>query len=291
MKLAALIEKLAKKAGIDTNADDFKAVTIPDVEVADEIAGKMDKGLLNLDAAKNNADVRKALKAEALNGVDKKVADLLEELGIETADDVKNEPNSYEKITKLAKLIKDTEAAKAKSGTKVDKEGYDKQIADLQKELKTAKEAVSAKETEFKSTRETDLTNYDIQLLLMGKEYSLPKEMGAKLKLQTAKAAIDMELQAKGFKIVRNENGSLAIVDKDGKPAYSDTHEAIDPEKFFDGALAQNKLLKVNDPANPGEGNSPQTVIPGNSAQQPVSANFKDGLGQLESMIAAQTQA
>lgn len=285
MKLKVLIEKLAKKAGVDLTTDEFKAITLPDLDIDDSIAGSIDKGLLNIDAAKNNFDVRKALKAEALNGVDKKVADLLEELGIESADDVKNEPNTYEKIAKLAAAIKATEEKKSKSTGKVDKEGYDTQIKELQRQLKEAKDSSILKETDFKSTRETDLTNYEIQTILMGKDYALPKEMATKLKLSTAKSAIDEALQQKGYKITRTETGALAIVKKDGTPAFSETHEPVEINQFLDGALAQNKLLKVNDQAPPGPGNNQQTVFTGNGQSAPA-PQYQQGISQLEAMIA-----
>ena len=36
-------------------------------------------------------------------------------------------------------------------------------------------------------------------------------------------------------------------MNKEGQPAYSETNEALEPNTFIDGALAQNKLLKIND--------------------------------------------
>lgn len=292
MKLKALFEKLAKKAGVDISTDEFKAIVIPDVDVPDDTAGGMEKGLLNLEAAKNHADIRKAIRTETLNGVDKKVADLLEELGIETADDVKNETNSFEKISKLTKLVQSTEAAKSKSNNKLDKDGYDQQIKDLNLAIKTLKEGAVAKETEFKTTREADLTNFELQSILMGKDFALPKEMGSKLKLSTAKAAVDEILQSKGFKIIRSENGSLAIVDKEGKPAYNAaTNEPIELGNFIDGALAQNKLLKVNDPAAPAPGNNGHQPVTTGAGQQTPPANFQQGITQLDAMIAEAAKA
>lgn len=288
MKLKQLFEKLAKKAGIDITTEEYKGITIPDVDVPDETAAGMEKGLLNLEAAKVHADIRKLIRTETLNGVDKKVNDILEELGIESADDVKNEANSFEKIGKLTKLVQTAEAAKAKSTTKVDKDGYDAQIKQLNADIKAEKAARLADQQKHTSDMDAKEMDFEFQTILTGKDYALPKEMGSKLKIFTAKNAVTEQLQAKGFKIIKGENGSLAIVDKDGKPAYdSATNEPIVLTNFIDGALAQNKLLKVNDPADPSQGNNHQQTL--GNGQQAVPANFQSGMADIDKLIQQQT--
>lgn len=288
MKLKSLLEKLAKKAGIDIASDEFKAITIPDVEVPDDTAANLERGLMNLDGAKNHPDIRKHIRTETLNGVDKKVTDILEEYGI-AADDVKNETNSFEKIPKLVKAIAVAEAAKAKSKTTVDKDGYDKQIQELTAKMKTLTEGHTADKAAWDATRENDLTDFELQSILSGKNYDLPKTMGSKLKIQTAKAAVMEQLQNLGFKIKRSENGTIQIIDKEGKPALDlKTNELVDTAKFIDGALAQNSLLKVNDPADPGKDNNHQQTL-GGDHQQKIPASFQNGISALDKMIADQT--
>jgi NADH dehydrogenase/NADH:ubiquinone oxidoreductase subunit G len=261
MKFGTLLSDLAKKAGVDTTQQDFVSLLSHDIEIPDAIATKLNQGLLNIDAAKNNPDIKKALRAEALNGVDSKISELLEELGITSeATEILEEKNSFEKIAKLTRKVKDLESKKAGATKKEDKDALETKIADLNKELKTAKDSITAKEKEWQDLRNGDLTNFEIQKKLLGKEYALPKEMNADLKVTTAQSAINMALQAKGYKLVRNEQGSLQIVDKDGNKAYSDSHEELQVDSFIDGALAQNKLLKVNDQSQGGGGNS-STII------------------------------
>lgn len=270
MKFGTLFNSLAKKAGIDTTQKEFVDLLATDIEIPDGIATAMEKGLLNIDAAKNHVDVRKAIRTEALNGVDSKVEEMLAELGFtdDDATDIKGEKNSYEKIAKLGRKIKELEEKKAKTSKPADKEAYEKQIADLNRDLKSVKDTFTAKEKEWQGLRENDLTTYEIQKLLLGKEYNLPKEMDAELKVSTAQSAINKSLAAKGFKIVRDaESGGLKIVNKEGLPAYSETNEPLQLPHFIDGALAQNKLLKVNDDQsqNNSGGNTGghSTTIPG----------------------------
>jgi hypothetical protein len=270
MKFAALFSSLAKKSGLDVTAPEFAPLLAHDIEIPDDIATKIDTALMNEAVAKTK--FKTVHRTEALNGVDSKIDELLTELGYsdEEISEVKEEKNSYEKVAKLVRSVKTLESKKV--GTKGEaKEALEKKIEDLNKEIKAAKQLLTDKETEFKTVRDGDLTNFEIQKLLLGKEYSLPKEMDPDLKLSTAHGAINKALSAKGLKLVRNDQGQLSIVDKDGNKAYSDNHEEIQVANFIDGALAQNKLLKVvDDQSQSGGGNNPgQTqTITGTGGQQ-----------------------
>jgi predicted nucleic acid-binding Zn-ribbon protein len=271
MKLGTLLSDLAKKAGVDTTQPEFVALLSHDIEIPEGIGTALNKGLLNLEAAKNNPEIKKLIRTETLNGVDAKVAEILEEMGITEADDITTEKNSFEKIKRLSQKIKEVEEKKAKTTKAPEKDALEKQIADLNKEIKAAKDGLVAKEKEWQDTRNGDLTNFDIQKKLLGKDYALPKEMNADLKVTTAQSAINMALAAKGLKLVRNEQGNLQILDKDGNKAYSDNHEELQVDSFIDGALAQNKLLKVNDDQSQGGGGNngqQQHIPPGGGGQK-----------------------
>lgn len=297
MKLADLFLKLAKKVGIDTDSENFKKITLPDVDVPDEMATSLDTKLLTEQAALSNTKIRNTIKAESLNGIDSLINILIEEGQYQDTDSIKNAASSYERVKAFHNHVVKAYEQKVKDATKpganVDKASYDKQIADLNEAIRVTKQSLADKEKEFNSTRETDLTNFEIHKLLLGKEYSLPKEMDADLKVQTAFAAVNKQLQAKGFKVIR-ENGQLVVVDKDNKPAYSDSHEPIQVGSFFDGVLAQNKLLKVNDQQDGGSDDKTRTdFIPGNgnNGQPKPPANFQKGLETLETMIIDESKA
>lgn len=256
MKVGQLIANLAKKLNLDTTAEEFKEVVGISIEIDDETATKIEKGLLTLDAAKAHKDVRKVIRAEVLNGVDATLAELVEELGVEVDDDFKNETNSFTKIGKLAKRIKDIESKKAANPEQ--KKEIEKQIEKLNAELRDAKKAIADKEAEFKLIRDNDLTNFELQKILLGKNYALPKEMDSDLKVQTALNAVNRELTKKGFKIARTEDGQLTVLTKEGLEAYNEKNEAVKLSDFIDSALAVNKLLAISDPNQQGGGNNGQ---------------------------------
>jgi len=246
MKVGQLIANLAKKLNLDTTAEEFKEVVGISIEIDDETATKIEKGLLTIDAAKAHKDVRKVIRAEVLNGVDATLAELVEELGVEVDDDFKNETNSFTKIGKLAKRIKDIESKKAANPEQ--KKEIEKQIEKLNAELREAKKTIADKEAEFKAARDNDLTNFELQKILLGKNYALPKEMDSDLKVQTALTAVNRELTKKGFKIARTEDGRLTVLNKEGLEAYNEKNEAVKLTDFIDSALASNKLLATTDP-------------------------------------------
>jgi len=261
MKFGTLLSSLAKKTGIDTTKAEFADLLSHDIEIPDEIANAIDKGLMNEEAAKTK--FKTAHRTEALNGVDAKVDEVLTELGYsdEEIADIRGEKNSYEKVVKLARTIKSLESKK--SGTRGEaKDALEKKIDELSKEINSTKKSLTDKEAEFANLREEDLKDFELQKILLGKEFSLPKEMDTDLKISTALSAVNKSLQAKGFKFIRDkETKALKIVDKDGNKAYSETHDEVQPLNFIDGVLAQNKLLKVNDQGQGGGGNNGHDTI------------------------------
>lgn len=272
-KIGTLIEKLFKKAGIDTSIEDLKQLFALEAEIADDIVSKVDKSLLTLEAAKSNSEIIKAIKATTLSGADSKLDELIAELGLQPNEDFGNNKNTYDKIAIITKLAH--EAGKKASGAtnKQTADDFTKKEAEYNRQLKELKDSLTAKETEFKTTRENDLTTFELKTILSGKNYIFPAEMDTNLKLSTALGAVQQELSKNGLSIKRTEAGQLQVVDKDGNPAYNPKDNvAYEPNTFIDGALAQNKLLKINDAtstqttASNGTQTIPSTTPQGNSS-------------------------
>lgn len=266
-KIGSLIEKLLKKAGIDTTTEELKPVLALDTEIADDTFSKVDKSLLTLEAAKNNSEIIKAIKATTLSGADSKIDQLIIDLGLQPNEDFANEKNTYEKIALVTKLALEAGKKASGAGNKQTADEFAKKEAEYNAQLKQLKESLAAKETEFKTTRENDLTTFELKTILGSKNYIFPAEMDTNLKLSTALGAVQNELSKNGLSIKRNEAGQLQIVDKDGVPAYNPKDNvAYEPNTFIDGALAQNKLLKINDasqqhtPASSGTVTTPGAV-------------------------------
>lgn len=265
-KIGTLLEKLFKKAGIDTTTEELKPLFALDTEVADDTVGKVDKSLLTLDAAKNNSEVIKAIKATTLSGADSKLDELIAELGLQPNEDFLTNKNTYDKIAIVTKLASEAGKKAGGTGNKQTADEFAKKEAEYNKLIKDLKDGLVTKETEFKTTRENDLTAFELKTILSSKNYIFPAEMDTNLKLNTALGAVQNELTKNGLSIKRNETGQLIVVDKEGVPAYNPKDNvAYEPNTFIDGALAQNKLLKINDPNQQQAAGSNGTPIPGNN--------------------------
>lgn len=278
------LEKLAKKAGIDTSSEAFKPLLELKEEIPDEVVASLDKSLLTVEAAKSNSEVNKALRQSILGVADVKMEDIIKEMKLQPGDDYVAEKNSYEKLGLLSKLIFDAGQKKAAADNnagvhetlKKEKDAfaakeseYQKQFKEFQAQLSAAKEAIDGTENKYKSTIENDRIQYDTYKKLLGKNFDLPKQMDDDLKVETAFVVVNKELKKRGLNIKRDESGKLALFDKDGNPGYSENHNLLEFDSFLDGALAQNKLLKINDSddhQNTTQQNQPgATIIPGNN--------------------------
>lgn len=257
-KLGTLLEKLFKKAGIEIN-DQFKPLVELDNEIDEESFNRVDQKLLTVDAAKSHPDVLRQLRQNILDPVDKAMERLITEHGITVGEDYAGEQNTYEKIQNLFKTV--IEAGK-KPGKEKHTEDFAAKEAEYNKSIRDLKELLSSKETEFKTTRENDRTAFELQKILLGKDYVFPKEMDSNIVISTALSAVNNDLSKKGFVIKLNEAGQLQILNKDGMPAYNTSNEALEPITYIDGVLAHNKMLKVSDP-------NPQALQGSNGIQIP----------------------
>lgn len=269
-KLGKILETQFKKLGIEIT-DEVKDLIALENEVPDETAVKIDRGLITIESAKTNPDVIKVLKQSTLAGIDAKIDDIIKEMGVTVDEDFANEKNSYEKVAKLSKILHEAGKKKGEGNSKEglseavkkEREEWVKQQGELQGKLKDITELLAAKETAFTTTRESDLTSFELQKILLGKDYVFPKDMDSSLKVQTALGALNKDLANRGLVIKRNEAGSLVITDSKGEKAYNEKHEPIDnPNHYIDSVLSSNKLLNVNDPnaqsdnqRSPGNGN------------------------------------
>lgn len=273
-KIGELIARQFKKIGIEIT-DDVKALLELDTEVSDDIANKLDKGLLSIDAAKQHPDLKTHFRAALLGSADTRMDDLIKEMGITVSEDFATEKNTYERIQKLVKAALDHGKKVAETDGKLnvgellkkERDAFTAKEVELNRKLAELTTSLTTKETEFATARQSDLTNFELQKLLLNKNYVFPKEMDPNIKVETALGSINKELKKSGLQIKLADSGVLQIVDKEGNPAFDDKYQPIkDVNSYIDGVLAQNKLLQINDPnqqqQQQGSGGSGGSVIP-----------------------------
>lgn len=267
-KLGVTLEKLFKKIGLDTTAPELAAIVALDTEIPDDHANKLNTSLFTLDAAKSNLDLTKHFRATILSVADTKMDEIITELGLQPGDDFVNSKNTYEKIALLGKLIHE-HGKKAGGGKPDDANKWAAKEAEYQKQLKELKEGFTAKETNWKKEQENNQVTNELRMLLSGQNYALPKEMPLPLKVKTALATIQDQLATDGFSLKMDAAGKLTIVNAEGNPAYNKSNEALTPNTYISAALAENKLLAINDPNNP----APDPLNPGKVTVDPKQGN------------------
>lgn len=270
--LGQLIQHLATKAGIDTNDKNLINLLsnseLTKITLHSDFVKSLDESLLSVEAATDNHPVIGAkYKAQALNAFDKKMEAIIN--GSDLDDEIKTEllgtQSSFKRFEALnAKLA---EHFTAKANTKGDKKDdvLQKQIDDLQKELKTSKELLVAKETEHKSGIDAVRTEYLFKSKLSGKKTVLD-QLPEAVRFSSINNLITQALQDKDAKVVYDEQGNAMLIKSDGSKLYGANHTQITLDDLIDTTLAQNKILVVSQQQQQNQQQQQQVVIPGGAA-------------------------
>lgn len=254
-----LVKKLMAKAGV-THDGELTA------DIPDEVATALDNQLLTIAAATNNHPaVKKVYFAQAYNGLDAELNDLITEFGL--PDDVKAEiekaGGSTKRAVALARKIKEL-------GDKTKPEDKDaaKKHAEAITELNNKLAAEIKKQTDLKTQYDKDITDIKIRTKLsslLGGYKTVYDELPAEAKEAAINALLTKALQDSDADFTFDDKGSLSLVKKDGTNLFGENHTLVTPQSFIDKSLS--KILKVTDP---GKGNNPPApALPGAQQNQP----------------------
>jgi hypothetical protein len=103
--------------------------------------------------------------------------------------------------------------------------------------------------------------------------------LDSKVKMASLSTIINSALQEKDAEFVFDEQGNFSILKKDGTSLVGANHTKYTPQTFIDEILAQNKILKVANPANG------KTTTPGNGTTTVTAGNDKpEGNNQVAAL-------
>ncbi|MBQ9602444.1 MAG: hypothetical protein IJR42_01365 [Paludibacteraceae bacterium] len=254
-------------------------------EISDELAQRIDGGLMSLDGAKNNRDVLNHYKPIVLKAIDDKFAVLAEKYGI--ADKIAAEKSSYNKLDileqALAAKLADAEARVQSAGGQKSEEvtRLTKQISDLQGQLQTL---TASKEAELKSLRDQYsksqldmLINFDLK----GRNYA-NAELGD-TNVDIAHAIISKALQEQKAVIV-NDNGVLKLKQADNLDLdfLDGQYKPVSFSDFVSRTLADKHLLAVQ-----GNGDDDHRTPPAPPAPTIPTGQDNRNTRQFEAALAA----
>lgn len=270
MKLGEFLTTQASKLGLQ-NDPLFVAFVqanpqLAQLEFDDKIANPINSGLMSLDGAKNNTDVKKHYDALALNNIDAKLNPLAQLYGATAEFDA--EKSTYKRIdilsAKIASKIQEIEASAAKGDVTKDTE-VKRLNGELQKLQTQLQQLQTAKDTEIAKLRAdhaTEIQNSLIDFELSGKQYA-NTQIDAKTNVTIARAILQSALGSSGA-IVVNDGGVLKL--KNANAPELDLLDSNNKPWTFSGfaekALADAHLLAVSTPTTTTTQNQQPIVAP-----------------------------
>lgn len=254
MKLKDFTINALKVAGV-TDAELTEIVNAPnadEVVLSDDLVKRFNSGILTLESAKANPDLKKHFNAQVYNGIDALLERIVNENEIDSLAlfDIQSEKSTPKKIELLTKAL-NKKAASSKSPATDEIKTLNEQLAKLKTESELA---LKNKENEFENT----LIQMQRSTYLAGKEYAniTDKEIGVKI----ANEYLNKALSERGAIIVR-ENGQLKLKSaKDPALDYYENNKAVSYNDFADWVLAQNNLIKVQSQTTPAVTTATQTI-------------------------------
>jgi hypothetical protein len=254
-----LVKKLMTKAGVTFDGELTG-------DIPDEVATALDNGLLTIAAATNNHPaIKKVYFAQAYNGLDAELNDLITEFGI--SDEVKAEiekaGGSTKRAVALARKIKEL-SEKAEPADKTKTVQLQAEINSLNQKLA----AEIAKQTEIKSQYDKQIKDIQVKTKLgamLGSYKTVYDDLPAEAKEAAINSLISTSLQGSDAEFTFDEKGQLAIIKKDGTNLFGENHTLITPQAFIDKTLS--KILKVSTPAQTGGNISNPTAASVSGAQ------------------------
>jgi len=255
-----LINQLLK-AGVKEHDPVLQSFTekhsFEDVDIPDELVSKINSYYLTPEMAKNDPTLKSHFRSEVLNGLDTRISEEMDKLGFDDATKaaINAEKNSYNKAVLFA--AKRAETAPTGDDEKV-KQLHD-QMKELQNQLLQKDTAITEKERELLNQFESERLNWSVDSTLKGRKWA-NENVDEDTNSQFARMLLDKELQTKGLKLVKGEQG-IELKTQDDLD-YFENHNKVGFNDFVDGVLANKKLLKVADSTPPANVTPPVTVDP-----------------------------
>jgi len=245
MKIGEFINGLALKAGYPVDGAELKTFLADPaclVELDPKIAEVINTGLMSEAAALNNPKIINTLvpkgRAEAYDKTDATLNEVLELLDEEDRAAIKGLKFTNDRVGGLKGAITKLKEAQKGKGT-ADTAVYQKQIDELNTQLKAEKAAKQEFEQNLNSKYENDSIDTELLIQLAGKNWVLPTTT-QKEQLFAAKIALSKvkeDAVANGYKLAR-ENGVTVLKTSEGLDVIDKQHNKVDISQFIDGAVS-----------------------------------------------------
>jgi hypothetical protein len=287
MTLAEYIQNISERIGIDNADEALKAIVtnpaLSSISIPQHIVSGTNAKLMTEDEAKYNPTVKKHFTGTALNTIDIKIKDVLDEYNFddETKTAILSETSTYNRIPLLAKAIADVRE-KAISATGGEKKALLDKVQELQQALNVERESRRADLDKVNSQWQSQLTDKELQGIFNGYDYAL--DLDKDVTITTARNLWEKKLRDKGGKYVYTNEGLKLVSAEHPDLPFTIDNKPVELRTFTDSVLAEARMLKVKGEAQPAPGPVP-TPMPVNKPIAPAAktqtskalADFKAG--------------
>lgn len=270
-KLKDFITALAKKAGYDTTSEAAKVFfdALPaEAEMPDDVRQGIDNSLISLTEAKNNhGELKGHYAKQALDGIDREILGLIEDFQLDepTKAEILAEKSTYKRGPLLTRRIVELERKKLATTSTKSQTEIQKQIDELQGQLKTTKEQLEAEKTNFANQRLQDRINMKKNVYYSGLK-TVHDDLDPETRNTILDSIIQKSLQDNGVKLAFDDQGNFTLIRNDGTNYFGENHQQVKPLQFIEQTLAKNKQLKVTEPSTGSPGAKPTVTQPPSSS-------------------------
>lgn len=251
MKLNEQLKLVFQKLGVDTFSAEMQTIlgnaSLTSIEVPEAVSNVLASEFFTKDSAMQNPDIRSAIRAEALNGVDAEVDALATKFGLDTdtITAIKAEKKSGKRYAALVEKVAELKE-KSALATGKDKDVLSKQIEKLNADILAAKTDGDTRVAQIEKLRKTDKIGWELDGIYNNYEYALPTDKN--ISIQAAKSIIEGISKEKGLRFEISDKG-VQILTNEGTQ-YFENNIAVTPQDFIKKNLLEKKVLKVSDAGN-----------------------------------------
>jgi hypothetical protein len=225
---------------IETNKDKLN------FELPSEIASQIQSKIITVDSAKHNIDLKKHFFAQALNGTDARINQLVDEYQFD--DDAKSvlmsEKSTMKKVEILALKLKEAYEKKASTSNPSKTASLETEIQNLNKQILDVKTSYENKIKGLHDEFENKNLDFSVKHFLSQKDYAnIPDK---DIAIDVAQRYLQSSFESKGVKLINRNNKPTLVRADDTQLDYMENNKQVDFNSFAEKVLAEKGLLKVS---------------------------------------------
>jgi hypothetical protein len=256
-KLSTLVSDILQRAQLDHTDPKYADLLSIQAEVSDDTHRDITGGLgtmMTAEEAKNNSDIQKHFRQQALNPVDTEIQRWMDDLDApdEIKADILGQKNSYTRLRRALEKTRELEAQKLTATSASEKSDIQRKIDELTAQLNTTQQDSETRISQLQSESQQRLTDFALRSALSSRKYTNDR-LTAQQNAEDARALLDAHLRAKGAALsIDTDTNSLRLASASTPDApYQENGKNIDFNDFLDSFLASKGILQINDPRQP----------------------------------------